>query len=286
MRKAEVSPTQRIEAEGRVERKGFARYRESVVVFLLRLAVTAALLLGWELASGRFIDVLWISSPSRIAFHFVKIVSSGQLANDLRVTLYETLVGFVAGAVGGIGIGLALGRLEKLARVLNPFIIALNGIPRIALAPLIIVWFGIGMLSKIVLSGVVAFFMVFFNTFTGMRSVDPELKRMVRVMGAEERDVMRKIVLPAASPWIIAGLKMAVPYALIGAIIGEFIASSRGLGFRVQFDSAIFNTTGTMTGIMVIAVMVMAGGEILDRLEKRVLRWRPPEHLEEVAEIY
>ena len=277
--------TQTMEAE-RVKPKGLMRLRGMLILFLLRLAFAAIILLAWEWAAGRVMDVFWISSPSRVAVHFAKIVASGQLLDDLYVTLYETLIGFVVGAITGVATGLILSRMETVARVFNPFIMAVYGVPRIALAPLFIIWFGIGPLSKIVMSGTVVFFLAFFNTFSGVRSVDPELLQMIRVMGAKERDVMRKIILPAASPWIIAGLKMSVPYALVGAIVGEFMAASRGLGFRIMFDSALFNTTGTMTGIIVLAILVMIGNEILDRFEGFILRWRPPEHAGEQPEMF
>lgn len=249
-------------------------WQSAAWVAAMRVGLAIVLLMTWELASGRLVDPLWISSPRAIATYLVDAIGSGQLIADLRVTFTEAALGFVFGSLAGVATGVVLGRLETLARVLNPFISALYGIPRIALAPLFIIWFGIGLTSKAVLSGVVVYFLVFFSTFNGVRNVSLELKQMVWLMGGNQRDIVRKIVLPAATPWIISGLKMSVPYAFIGAIVGEFIAASSGLGFRIQITSAVFNTTGTMGGILVIVVLVLLGSSLLDYIERRAMKWQ------------
>ena len=141
-----------------------------------------------------------------------------------------------------------------LGKVLDPFILALNGIPRIALAPLFIIWFGIGEPSKIVLAGMLSFFLCFYATLSGLRSVDPAYISIARVMGANERQTFFKVVLPAASPWIITAMKVSVPFALVGAIVGEFMAATAGLGFKIQLYTAQFDTTGAVTGVLVLMV--------------------------------
>jgi NitT/TauT family transport system permease protein len=178
-----------------------------------------------------------------------------------------------------------LARLEFVAQVLDPFIVAANGIPRVALAPLFIIWFGIGELSKVILASTLTFFLTFYGTFSGLRAVEPAYKEIARVMGASERQIFAKVSLPAASPWIVAALKVGLPFALIGAIIGEFMAASRGLGYMIQLNTNQFDTTGAVTGILVLMISVMLVNGLLNRLERYVLRWRPRERTAEAREL-
>lgn len=242
---------------------------------LYRLALAVALLGAWEVVTGRWVDPFWFSSPLRIAAHLVEMAGQLDLFRDLWVTMTETFLGYFGGAVLGVLVGLVLSRLETLARVLDPFIVAVNGIPRVALAPLFIIWFGIDIKSKIVLASTLVFFITFYNTFAGIRGVEPAFKNVARVMGAGERQIFLKVILPAASPWIITGLKMSLPFALIGAIIGEFMAASKGLGFRLQLYTGLFNTTGAIAVIFILMVMMIAFNALLNRIEEHILRWRP-----------
>jgi NitT/TauT family transport system permease protein len=248
------------------------RYRWKLAIARLGLAV--ALLAAWEYGTDRWFDALWISSPSRIARHFVSWLQDDLLAH-LVITLRETFVGYSCGTLLGIMTGALLVRFAFIGRVLDPFILALNGIPRIALAPLFIIWFGIGEPSKVVLAGMLSFFLCFYATLSGLRSVDAAHIAIARVMGASERQTFFKVVLPAASPWIITAMKVGVPFALVGAIVGEFMAATAGLGFKIQLYTAQFDTTGAVTGILVLMVVVVAFNSALNRLEAHVLRWRP-----------
>jgi NitT/TauT family transport system permease protein len=251
--------------------------REWIRLLAWRVGFGAAILLLWEVASGRWVDPFWFSSPLRIVAHLVGWIREGTLFGHLMVTLRETFLGFALGSIAGIAVGVALSRLEFVARVLDPFIVAANGIPRVALAPLFIIWFGIGELSKIVLASTLTFFLTFYGTFSGLRAVEPAYKEIARVMGASERQIFLKVSLPAASPWIVSALKVGVPFSLIGAIIGEFMAASRGLGYMIQFNTNQFDTTGAVSGILVLMVCVMLFNGLLNRLERYVLRWRPRE---------
>jgi NitT/TauT family transport system permease protein len=243
-------------------------------LMLTRLVLAAALLGLWEYGTGRWFDPFWFSSPVRIAQHFV-IWAQGDLLEHLIVTLRETFVGYTAGTFAGIMTGALLARMEFLGKVLDPFILAANGIPRIALAPLFIIWFGIGEPSKMVLASLLSFFLCFYATLSGLRSVDPAHIAIARVMGANERQTFLKVVLPAASPWIITAMKVSVPFALVGAIVGEFMAATAGLGYKIQLYTAQFDTTGAVTGIFVLMVVVIVFNTVLNRLEAHVLRWRP-----------
>ena len=250
-----------------------------------RVGFGVAVLVVWELAAGRFIDPFWFSSPLRILRHLIEWTREGTLFGHLLVTLRETFLGFLLGSVAGILVGVALSRLLFLARVLDPFIVAVNGIPRVALAPLFILWFGIGELSKVVLASTLTFFITFYATFSGLRAVEPAYQDIARVMGASERQIFVKVSLPAASPWIVSALKVAVPFSLIGAIIGEFMAASRGLGYMIQLNTNQFDTTGAVSGILVLMVCVMLFNGALNRLERYVLRWRPRERAAAAREL-
>lgn len=250
---------------------------EALRVSLYRLLLVLVLLVAWEYSSGRYFDAFWFSKPTDIARASWVEFQSGRLGTDLGVTLSETSLGFPIGAAAGVVAGFVLGRWITLAQVIDPLILGLYGVPRIALAPLFIIWFGIGPLSKIMLVMLMVFFLTFFNTYAGVRSVGPDLKNVARVMGANERQVLLKIVIPAASPWIFTGLKVSVPYSIVGAIVGEFMASSRGLGYAIMLHSNTFNTKGVLVGILIIMTIVLILNGILNRMENHVLRWRPQE---------
>ena len=243
-------------------------------LMIVRVLLAIVLLTIWEYGTDRWFDALWFSSPLRIARHFMSWVQD-DLLSHLVITLRETFIGYTSGTVLGIAFGTLLARFQFVGKVLDPFILALNGIPRIALAPLFIIWFGIGEPSKIVLAGMLSFFLCFYATLSGLRSVDAAYISIARVMGATERQTFFKVVLPAASPWIITAMKVGVPFALVGAIVGEFMAATAGLGFKIQLYTAQFDTTGAVTGVLVLMVVVIAFNTALNRLESHVLRWRP-----------
>ncbi len=231
---------------------------------------------GWELASDRLIDTFFISRPTLVAAELVRWIRAGTIWEDLWVTLVlETATGFAVGAVLGVVSGFVLAQATAVARVMNPYVLAIYGIPRIALAPLFIVWFGIGLASKIWLAGMMSFFLAFFNTYTGVAGVDPGLRNVARVMGATRLAIVTKVVLPAAMPWILAGLRVSIPYALVAAVVGEMVMSTKGIGFRIISATQRFDTTGTMAGVVVLMVVVLVANVALDKAEARILRWRP-----------
>jgi NitT/TauT family transport system permease protein len=255
-------------------------------LLLYRVLLGCVLLVSWELTSGRLIDPFWISSPSKVLRYLWEVTADGSIIAHISITLYETFSGFIIGAVLGTSAGFLLARAESVAAVLEPYIVAFNGIPRIALAPLFIIWFGIGPNSKVILVVIVVSFLTFSNTFAGVKGVDQELKDLVRVMGASERQVMTKITIPATIPWITTGLKLSVPYALVGAVVGEFIASSKGLGYLINYNTGLFFTTGAMGGILVLALVVVVCNEFISRAEVYLLRWRPKEEVKDQRELY
>jgi NitT/TauT family transport system permease protein len=247
-----------------------------VGVLAAQVCVGLALLGGWELAAGSLIDTFFVSKPSLVAGELWRQAVSGTLWRDLLVTIVqETLVGYAAGSLLGIAAGFALAQWPTTARILNPYVMAIYGVPRIALAPLFIVWFGIGPTSKIWLAGMMAFFLAFFNTFTGVGGVDQGLKNVARVMGANRVELLLKVILPAASPWVIAGLRVSIPYALVAAVVGEMVMSTSGVGYRIIRATQTFDITGTMAGVVELMLIVMLANWLLDKFEGHLLRWRP-----------
>ncbi len=180
-------------------------------------------------------------------------------------------------------LGVILGRAKNLADLLNPFIMAFYSLPKIALGPLLIIWFGIGMDMKIILTAVVVFFLVFLNTYTGVRGVSQELVAILRLMGANERHVLRKVVLPSAVVWVFAGLRLSVPYAVIGAIVGEMIASNRGLGYLLTYSSIQFDTAGVFAAIFAIVILSSILNFCVDMLARVAMPWQKNEGQREVS---
>lgn len=247
---------------------------EGVRLQALRLAFLGLLLAAWQVSSGRLVDEFFISNPIAVGGRLLEWVRSGYLLFHLGITLQEMAWGFVVGAGAGITSGFVLGSNQFLAKLTDPYITAIYSLPKIALAPLFVLWFGIGMEMKVVLSATIVFFLVFWNTYAGVRDADLELIDVLRVIGAKKRDVALKVIFPGALSWIYVGLKLAIPYALIGAIVGEIIASNRGLGFVLQYSAGRFDTAGLFAGLLVLMVISTALNEVLNRTEAHVLRWK------------
>jgi NitT/TauT family transport system permease protein len=249
---------------------------DNVVSIQVSRLLFAAVCLGlWEYGADRWFDSFFFSTPSRIFAKVAQEVIDPGFYRDLGVTAFEMGMGFIIGAGGGIGLGVLLARWDYVAKMLDPFLLALYSIPRVALAPMLIVWFGIGYSSKIFLGATLVFFITFFNTISGIRSVDKALCDIARVMKATEWQVFSKVMLPSASSWILTSIKISLPFALVGVILGEFLVSSQGLGFRLNAYSTSYNITGAMAIIFLMMVMVLVLTAITNAIETRVLRWRP-----------
>jgi NitT/TauT family transport system permease protein len=190
------------------------------------------------------------------------------------VTGTEMVLGYLLGGVGGIALGILFTRWPLAADIADPFFSAFNSLPRIALAPLFVVWLGIDLAPKIVLAATLVFFLTFFTTISGIRNVDPALVNVARVIGATDRQIFRYVMLPGAAAWVMSGLRMSLPYALIGVIVGEFMISSSGLGFRLNFYSTSYNTNGTFAMLLVMMALMMALNSLMAWIERRAFRWR------------
>jgi len=252
--------------------------RSTLTIGLLRLAVLVVALLAWQFVAGAFDVEFFISKPTEIWAQLWDWVTTGYLLDNLGVTLQATLYGFLLGAVAGIVAGFALGLITLLGRLLDPFITAVYSLPKLALAPLFVLWFGIDLEMKVVLTAVIVFFLVFWNTYAGVRETDEELMDVLRVMGARRRDMIRKVVLPGSLTYIYVGLKLAIPYALTGAVVGELIASNKGLGFMLMSAAGAFNTAGVMAALVVLMVIATIMNTLLNVTEKYVMRWKLAGH--------
>ena len=237
----------------------------------------------------KILDPYVISKPSAIWASFLKLgcfsdragfsacldANANNLWLATAVTLKNMLWGFLWGAGLGVLAGLVLGRSEYLSKIFQPFVVALNSIPRIALVPLIILMFGLGDLSKVVTAGIVVFFVVFFNTFEGTRSVDRDQIAAARLLGASEFVVLRTVVIPSALAWVFASLTPAVSFALIGVIVGEFIGAERGLGKLIIEAEARANAAEMMVAIFVMMIVGIMLAYVVRRIQSHLLRWQP-----------
>jgi NitT/TauT family transport system permease protein len=247
---------------------------EWLTVMAWRAAIIIVGLALWEFTSGRLIKPFWISSPSEIWRQLGTWIATGELWLHVEVTLTETVMGFAFGAISGVAVGLALGLNRRLAAILDPFIVAFYSLPKIALAPLFILWFGVGLTSKVVLATFVVFFLVFYNTYAGTLAVEAELVDVLRLMGARRSQIVRKVILPSAMIWIFTGMKSSVPYALIGAVVGEMMASNKGLGYLIEAAAGQYDTGGVFAALFVLMIIATGLHSLLKQSERLLLRWK------------
>jgi NitT/TauT family transport system permease protein len=239
-----------------------------------QLLLGTVFLLVWQGASGRLIDNFFISNPLDVGARLLGWIMDGSIFRHLWATVYATAMGFFIGAIAGAILGVWLGVSPLASRLLNPYLNALNALPKVALAPLFVLWFGLGIESKIALAAVLVLFLVFLNTFAGVREVDQDLIDGARLMRATRTQVIAKVIIPSAMSWVFAGLKISVPYALIGAVLGEMIAANRGLGYLVQFSGAQFDSAGVFAVLIVIALLAVALNFLVEIVQSRMERWR------------
>jgi NitT/TauT family transport system permease protein len=259
--------------------KRTARKRR-ITVWGVRVLLVVVWLGSWEYAASNLIDPFFYSKPSlvwqKLVDWFTVGTSQGSIWEQIEVTLEEALGGFVLGAIAGVVLGILLGRSRLLSEICAPFIKAANAVPRIVLAALFVIWFGLGMSSKIATAFVLVFFAVFFNAFQGAREVDRNLVDNARILGASRSQVLLTIVVPSATSWILASLHSAFGFALIGAVVGEFTGADKGLGLLINHSQGTFDAAGIYAGMIVITVLALLAEWGLSALEKRLLKWRPP----------
>ena len=279
--RAETDPTAPVTGPPRTPRLfGRRAGRRRWTVTLVRVLLIAAWLGSWELAARTVIDPFYYSMPSdiwhRLVDWFTNGTSQGSIWSNMAVTLEEAVLGFVIGTLAGVVLGVVLGRARFLSDVLAPFIKGANAIPRIVLASLFVIWFGLGMSSKVATAFVLVFFAVFFNSFQGAREVDKVLVDNARILGAGRWALMRTVILPSATSWILASMHVAFGFALIGAIVGEFTGADKGLGLLINHAQGNFDAAGIYAGMLITTVLALVAEWLITRLELRLTSWRPP----------
>jgi NitT/TauT family transport system permease protein len=244
-------------------------------VFFWQVLVGMLALALWQgLVSLKLLDPFFVSRPTDIVRRIGSWVIGGSLWGHLSVTLEESLLGLLVGAALGITLGFALARSPMLARVLDPYIRMLNAIPRVVLAPLFLLWFGLGIWSKVALAVTLVFFVMFFNTYQGVRDASQVLIDNVRMLGASERQLVRHVLVPSALTWIFSSLHTSLGFAVVGAVVGEYLGSTKGLGYVISQAEGTFDTTGVFAGMTVLAVVVLMVSAGVSRLERWLLRWK------------
>jgi sulfonate transport system permease protein len=258
----------------------FRAQRRKQLVLFGQVVAFVAVVGSWELLSDlQVIDPFFFGSPlgivRRLADWAVNGTAYGSLWLQIGVTLEEAFLGFIFGVGAGIIFGVLLGEIPYLADVFGPYIKIVNALPRIVLGSIFTIWLGLGLPSKVLLAAVLVFFVVFFNAFQGVRSVDRNLVANARILGASRWQVVQHVVFPSALTWIIASLHVALGFSIIGAIVGEFLGSQRGLGLVIATAQNTFDANGVFGAMLVIGVLALSAEAVMAMIEKRLLAWQP-----------
>jgi NitT/TauT family transport system permease protein len=237
------------------------------------VALGAGVLLFWQFALGSIVNIRYVSTPLDVMRSLLILIESGDLLRHVRATMTEAAAGYVI----GVGVGLAgaflLLTTRRAYEVLEPYLLAFYAIPKIALAPLFIMWFGLDLTPKILLAALMVFFIVFMNTIAGVRAIDRGLVDVVRVLGARRLQLLRAVLLPAAAPAIMAAVRVTFARAMVGALLAELISSSEGLGYLIVRASRQFDIATVFGGVLVVAALVMAVNVAIRAFEKRLFPW-------------
>lgn len=257
-----------------------AMRRRHALVIALRIAILVGVLGGWELgAQTGFIDPFFFASPSgiwdQIWIWITEGTSQGPLWEQILVTLEETTLGFFIGAVGGVACGILLGRNKLLADVFSVYIKVANSIPRVVLGSIFIIALGLGMASKVALAVVMVFFVVFANAFQGVREADRALIANAQILGASPLQITRTVIIPSAMSWILASLHVSFGFALVGAVVGEFLGAKKGVGLMISTAQGAFNANGVFAAMVILAVLALVVEFIITLVENRLVKWRP-----------
>jgi NitT/TauT family transport system permease protein len=251
------------------------------LLLALQILVAVIGLAFWHVLTGTTL----IGDPKKMQFFFStpwdvltrswRDLTGSEIWYHLGITLTETGLAFAIGAGGGIVIGFWFARQELLAAVFDPYVKAINALPRVVLAPIFALWFGLGIWSKVALGVTLVFFIVFFNVYQGVKEVSPVILSNARMLGMSERQLMRHVYWPSALSWMFSSLHTSVGFALVGAVVGEYLGSSAGLGYIIQQREGVFDVTGVFSGMLILAVVVILIDALVTLVERRLLVWRP-----------
>ena len=244
-------------------------------LYLRRTAALGGLLALWEIA-GYFglVDAFYAPPPTQIAATMVQLFAEGEIYKHLEATFGAALMGLAFGLMAGALLGFVAALTPMIAELLEPVMAMLNAIPRVILAPLFIIWLGIGIASKVALSFILVVVLTFFAVYNGIRDVDARLVERVRTIGGGPWVLLREVYVPSVVAWVMGSLKVAVGFAFTGAVVGEFVASSRGLGYLLSFAQSTYNASLTIALIVLVMVFVMILFTLAGLLERRLLRWK------------
>jgi len=243
---------------------------------IVHALLPALVIIGaWELGARFAFDPRFVGQPSDILRYLVAEAARGEIWTDAAITFWEVMLGYVIGALAGGALGFALGFRPRLALIVEPYILVFSAIPKIAIAPIIIIALGIGTQSKVAIVVSMVFFLMFYAVFSGVKQIEPDFIDQARIMGARRGEVIGYVVIPAIAPNIFDGLKTSIVFAVIGALIGEFIAAKAGLGFYILNASGAFNINGIWVGVILIVALVFVLTTAIGIAERRVLRWLP-----------
>jgi NitT/TauT family transport system permease protein len=248
-----------------------------IALQVTRVAVVAIIFVGWELlAAHGLISSEFIGRPTLILKQLVAVIKDGSLLQHTSITVGETLLGFTLGIAVGLACGLLLWWSDFAARVLDPFIVLFNSTPRIVFAPALIIIIGIGFETKVLLSFLNVFAVAWMNIYQGTRSVDTDLIRLLRAMGASKWQIFVRVVVPTSLPWLISTLKLCIGFALVGAIVGEYVAARSGLGYLIFYASSIYEMNLVWAGVLALMAVSLVLYVVIARVERRLLRWMNP----------
>src|SRR5947209_6807872 len=252
------------------------RVSRHVPMTIWQILLGLSFLTAWQVAaSAGKLDRLFFSSPVDVAMRLNQWMFTGSIWGHLAVTVTEAVLSFVIGVTCGVIFGFLLARVDWLSDLLNPYIRILNALPRVVLAPIFLLWFGLGIWSKVALGVTVVFFIVFFNTYQGVREVDPVILNNARMLGASERQLVRHVLVPSALTWIFSSLHISIGFAIIAVVVGEYLGASHGVGYLISQAEGVFDTTGVFAGMVVLSGVVLLVGIGVNRLERWLLRWKP-----------
>jgi NitT/TauT family transport system permease protein len=250
-------------------------------LLLLQAGVAVVAIMLWHaLSTDAYFGVavlppFFFSTPGDVAGRIVKLFAGGTIWRHLRVTLDESILAFAIGSIGGVVIGFWFARKPAIAAVFDPYVKMANALPRVVLAPIFTLWFGLGIWSKVALGVTLVFFIVFFNVYQGVREVSPTVLANARMLGMNERALMRHVYWPSALSWMFSSLHTSVGFAVVGAVVGEYLGSAAGLGYLIQQAEGVFDVAGVFAGMFILAAFVLAIDAIVSMIEKRLLVWHP-----------
>lgn len=249
-------------------------------LLLLQILVAVVILLIWHLATNTTLFgnpktiSFFFADPLKVTLRVIQWFASGSIWYHLWITLSESILAFLLGSLGGIAFGFWFARQPLIAAVFDPYVKAANALPRVVLAPIFALWFGLGIWSKVALGITLVFFIVFFNVYQGVKEVSQPILSNARMLGMSERQLLRHVYLPSALSWVFSSLHTSVGFAVVGAVVGEYLGSAAGLGYLIQQAEGVFDVTGVFAGMVVLTAFVLIVDWLVTVVERRLLAWR------------